>query len=238
MEDIEMKKYLAIVAILALAAAFCVSAEAAADKTASVSASVSITGSTSLSVSPSTITYGTFDVDAFPTTPADKKVVLTYNSNYSPWKIAIYTNNTQVKNYDDGGSYAKGGLATASGSSIIPLKWVSKKGDNTVIPSVPTFTSAHNFVKDIRDEDDTTTGSYNESWADAYSKGYANIAYGTGPGAAGYCVDPTNTTPGANQYKGDAVDGSIAVYLAGLFGTGNGAAGEYSASIYFDLYHE
>lgn len=236
-----MKKIGVLIIAAILAVTFSVEAYAAADKTASVSASVTITGSTSMSVAPGTISFGTFNVDAFPTTPADKKIVITYSTNYSPWKIAIYTNNTQVANYDPAtktGKLSKGGLATADGASIVPCKWVAKKGDNTVVPTVPTFTSDHNFIKDLRDQDDPSTAGYNESWASAYADGYANIAYGSGPGSKGVCVDPTNSAAGATQYQGDAVDGSIAVYVAGLFGTGSVGAGTYNSNVYFDLYHE
>lgn len=233
-----MKKYGVLLIAVILAVTFSVEAYAAADKTASVSASVTIAGSTSMSASPGSITFGTFNVDAFPTTPADKKIVITYSTNYNPWKIAIYTNNTQVKLVAAGGKYSKGGLATADGASIVPCKWVAKVGTNTVVPTVPTFTSAHNFIKDLRDEDDPSTAAYDESWADAYAAGYANIAYGSGPGSKGVCVDPTNSAVGPTQYQGDEVDGSIAVYVAGLFGTGSVGAGTYNSNILFDLYHE
>lgn len=234
-----MKKYSALFIIAIMAMVFCVNAEAAPDKTSSVSASVTITGTTSMSVAPGSIAFGSFSTDAFPTTPADGKIVITYNTNYSPWKINVYTNNTQVPNYnpaDGTGRYAKGGLATADGVNVIPCKWVAKEGSNTTVPAVPSFTSLHNFIKDIRDQDDTSTAAYDESWIGA--GGYPVIAYGTGPGAQGQCVDPTNNTPGPTQYQGDAVNGSIAVYVAGLFGTGYSGAGSYSSNIYFDLYHE
>ena len=236
-----MKKYGVLLTMIVLAMVLCVNAEAAVDKTASVSASVTITGATSMSVAPSSITFGSYSADAFPTDPADGKIVITYNTNYSPWKIAVYTNNTQVPSYnpvDKTGLYAKGGLATASGSSVIPCKWVAKVGSNTVTPTVPSFTSKHNFIKDKRDEDDPATTAYDESWAVALAGGYPNIAYGGGPGAKGFCVDPTNDAVGPTQYQGDVVNGSIAVYVASLFGTGSAGAGSYSSNIYFDLYHE
>lgn len=239
-----MKRYTIFILMVIIAVVFCANAQAATvDKTSSVSAGVTIVGSTSLSVAPSTITFGTYSTDAFPTTPADSKIVITYNSNFNPWKVRVYTNNTQVLNKVGDttgfGKYAKGGLATADGHNVIPCKWVAKIGSNTTIPTVPSFTSAYNFVKDIRDEDDPSTAAQDESWTAAQAAGYANIAFGTGPGAAGNCVDPTNSAPGPNQYKGDAVNGSVAVYLAGLFGTGGGtSAGTYSSNIYFDLYHE
>jgi hypothetical protein len=236
-----MKKYTVLAIILAVIIVFGIGAEAATiDKTASVSATATISGSTSLNVSPASITYGTTNVDAYPTDPSNGKVVITYTSNYNPWKIDIYTNNTQVPNSTSpNGRYAKGGLATADGKAVIACKWVAKVGSNTTVPTVPTAT-AYNFVKDKRDEDDplTTGTGKDESWAAAFASGYANIASGT-PGG-GYCVDPTKPEP----YQGDAITGSIAVYIAGGFGTGFvspaviGGAGSYSSNIYFDLYHE
>ena len=239
-----MKSYGVLLIMAIIAVTFCVTVEAATsvDKTTSVSASVTINGTTSLSVSPSSIAFATVSADAFPTTPADGKIVLTYNSNYSPWKIAVYTNNTQVPVYNAAaktGRYAKGGLATSDGNNVIPCKWVAKIGSNTTAPAVPSFTSAYNFIKDKRDEDDPTTTGQDESWTTAFAAGYANIAYGSGSGAQGFCVDPTITAAGPDQYKGDAVNGSIAVYVAGLFATGGStSAGSYSSNIYFDLYHE
>ena len=235
-----MKKYSILLTIALVAIVFCVNAEAATDKTASVSASVSITGTTSMSItapSPATISWSSTSTDAFPSSPADQKIVIAYSSNYNPWKVDIYTNNTQVPLQASGGKYAKGGLSTSTGSNVIPCKWVAKVGTNTVVPTVPSMTSLHNFIKDKRDEDDPATTTQDESWGTAFTAGYANIAFG-GP-TGGYCVDPTNNAPGPNQYKGDAVNGSVAVYVAGLFGTGGAtSAGDYTSSIYFDLYHE
>jgi hypothetical protein len=246
----KMKKTYVMLAVLVLAAAFfCLSAEAAADKTVSVTASGTVVGSTSLSVLPVTATFNTA-ADGFPTEPmADKKIVITYTSNYNPWKIMAYTNNTQVENYDavtKTGRYAKGGLATADGKSVVPCKWVAKAGSNTVVPSVPAW-NTYNFVKDKRDEDDPSTVDNpatpdvvenNESWAAAMTAGYPNLAYGDTAG--GFCVDPTIPV----TFKGDAVSGSVAVYIAAMFGTSGmetpvpAGAGTYSSPIYFDLYHE
>lgn len=230
-----MKKYIVLIGMLLVFAVTAVSANAAIDQTKSVTFTATIIGSTSMSISPATAEFGDTGVDAFPTTPGDAKIVITYNSNYSPWKIAIYTDNTQVPDYGEtDGRYSKGGLATADGKQVIPCKWVAKIGSNTTVPTVPSFTSAHNFLKDKSDQDDPLTTAYDESWATAFGAGYANIAYGAGPGPSGFCVDPTVGDP----YQGDAVNGSIAVYVAGLFGTGANTAGIYSSNIYFDLYHE
>lgn len=256
-----MKKISFLITILAFVAVLAMTASANAavvDKTASVSASGIVVGVTSLSVtSGSTLTYATTTADAYPTAPTSKKVVLNYTSNYNPWKIAIYTNNTQVPNYGvdttgDGvadGRYAKGGLATSNGLNTVPCKWVAKIGTSTTVPSVPAY-GTYNFVKDWRDEDDPLTlddpgtpeVENDESWVAAFAQGYANIAYGDSTGA-GVCVDPANPP----TYRGDEIPStthSISVYIAGLFGTSGmnpaipAAAASYSTTFYFDLYHE
>ncbi len=238
----KMKTLGIILAVALVATVYCVTAEAlVVDRTVSVAASGTVTGLTSLSILPATVSYTATTTDCFPSAP---KVTITYTSNYSPWKMMVYTNNTNVPNYDPvtkTGRYAKGGLATAAGVNVVPCKWVTKVGTNVTAPAVPTTASLYNFVKDKRDQDDPSTTAYDESWAAAIDPvygGYPNIAYGSGPGAQGVCVDPTNDAAGPNQYKGDAVNGSIAAYVAGLFGTGYAGAGSYTSNIYFDLYHE
>ncbi len=217
-----------------------VSAEAVTDRTASVAASGSITGTTSMSVSPLTITYGTTSANAYPTVPSTNKIVITYSSNYNPWKMMVYTNNTQVPlSTATDGRFAKGGLATADGKAVVPVKWVAKIGTNATAPALPTATT-YNFVKDKRDEDDPATGTADESWTAAMAGGYPNIAYG-GPGG-GFCVDPTVPT----TYQGDAVTAStgVALYLAAGWGTSfvtpsaPAGAGSYSTNFVIELYHE
>jgi hypothetical protein len=207
----KMKTLGIILTAIILAAVCSVNAHAVpvTDKTVSISATGSITGTTALSIVPTSIVYGNTAADAYPNTPANNKVVITYASNYNPWKMMVYTNNTQVPLKADAsgnGRYAKGGLATADGKSVVPCKWVAKIGTNAVVPTMPTAASLHNFVKDKRDEDDPATATNDESWTAAFTGGYPNIAYG-GPGG-GFCVDPTNSTPGPTQYQGDAVTAS------------------------------
>jgi len=226
----------------------------AVDKTVSVSATATIGGVTSMGISPTSIVYGTTNADAYPTTPADQKVVITYSSNYDPWKIAIYTNNVDVPNKTGDttgfGRYSKGGLASIPedhdgnggtpdiSTKVVACKWFAKDpASGTSVPAA-TALGAYNFIKDKRDEDDPATGGTDESWAAGFADGYANIAYGNAGG--GVCVDPSN----GPSYQGDAIDGQVAVYIAGLFGTGGvtpavpAAAGDYASSFYFDLYHE
>jgi hypothetical protein len=230
--------------------AYYINAEAAAtDKTVSIVASGTVSASTSMSIAPASITFGTTSADAYPTVPANNKVVISYTSNYNPWKIMVYTNNTQVNDYNldtKKGSYAKGGLVSGTGdtASVVPCKWISKVGTSTVIPALPTPASLHNYIKDKRDMDDPATSSIDESWAAGFATGYQNVAFGDTRG--GYCVDPTNSAVGPNQYKGDAVTpaSGIAVYIDAMFGTTGqtpaipAGAGIYSTTIYFDLYHE
>jgi len=238
MKNRMLKAILAIVMVIAFASnAFAI------DRTVSVSATATIGGVTSMGVLPASIVYAATGEDAYPTTPSNNRVVVTYSSNYDPWKIAVSTNNTQVPmESEEGGRYSKGGLATDDGLLVIPCKWFSKNpSSSTVVPDA-TDLGAYNFVKDKRDEDDPATTGDNESWANAFVAGYANIAYGNTGG--GVCVDPANTAVGPTQFQGDAIDGEIAVYIAGLFGTMGATppvpatAGDYATSFVFDLYHE
>ena len=246
-----LKATLAILMVIAFGAN---ASAVTVDKTASVSATADIGGVTTMSILPTSIVYGTTSVDAYPTDPTDQKVVITYTSNYDPWKIAISTNNLSVPTKGGGdptgvGRYAKGGLASTpvdhddnTGTPDVSLlviagKWFAKDpASGTTLP-LATALGAYNFIKDKRDEDDPDTTPADESWATAFADGYANIAYGNAGG--GVCVDPTKT-----DYEGDPVDGSIAVYMAGLFGTGGvtpavpASAGNYSTSFIFELYHE
>jgi hypothetical protein len=235
------------VALIAAIAFFAVTAHAVTDRTVSVTASASIAGSTSLSRDVTSLTYGTTNADAFPTLPADSgKITLTYTSNYNPWKIMVYTDNTQIPlKADTNGRYAKGGLVAGSGPyNVTPLKWITKNPASAA-PVVPAgdWTTKYNFVLDKRDEDDPDTAAYDESWGYGYANGYPNIAWGPVTGGGGVCVDPTNTAAGPNRYRGEAINGSVAVYIAGMFLTGGtttgtpASAGDYSGTIYFDLYH-
>ena len=241
-----MKKLtlLTIVIVIAMLVGYCVTSEAATvDQTATVAATATVSGSTTLSVTPTTIAYGTSSTDKYPTTPTTGKVVLTYSSNYNPWKIDIYTDNTAVPLFAQaGGKYSKGGLlsGTAPNQNLVPCKWVAKIGTNTTAPTVPTA-ATYNFVKDERDEDDSATSAYDESWATGFAGGYPNIAYGSSTGA-GFCVDPTNSP----SFQGDAVTAAsgISVYIAGMFATSGvspavpAAGGSYATNFKFDLYHE
>ena len=226
--------------LLLVVACFYVTAEATTDRTVTVGASGSVTAVTSLTVAPATISYTTTTVDSYSAVP---KILITYSSNYNPWNIMVYTNNTQVPMWTlTTGSYSKGGLATSTGSAVVACKWVAKTGSNTVTPAVPAY-NAYNFVKDKRDEDDPATTTQNESWGTAFTQGYPNIAFGDTTG--GFCVDPTNSAVGPNQYKGDPITGGvgIALYVAALWGTGGvspavpAGAGSYSTTFTVELYH-
>ena len=244
-----------LIAILAMFAVLALGINAQAsveDVSKFVTATGTVGSVTTMDLDQSSIDFGTATGDTFPVTPANKKIVITYSSNHDPWRIAIHTYNTNVKNFADGGRYAKGGLATADGEHVVACKWVCQ--DNaTAVPNIADINvggeedTGYNFVKDTRDENDPATPD-NESWASAFADAYADIAYGAPGNASPYswCVDPTvyYAVNDPRNYKGDPADGSIAVYVACLFGT-NGmtppvpaAAGSYSAKIYFMLYHE
>lgn len=225
-----MKKILRTTLAIVMVLTFGVNANAAvpgSDVTAGLSASATVGAVTTLSILPTSITYTTVDANTFPTAGG---VTVTYASNYDPWKIAIYTDNTGVPDYGlPNGRYAKGGLAKSDGSSVVPMKWICQD-DATAAPAIGTI-GGYNYVKDLNDEDDPGTGDL-EDWNSAFADGYANIAYG-GTGY-GWCIDPTAGAP----YTGDAADGTIAVYIAALFGDASPTPGSYSATVTFDLYHE
>lgn len=244
-----MKKYGILIATSALAMvlAFGVNAHAIPpDDTVWVSASATVKEAADItSIAPDTISYTTVNANSF---PDEGKVVITYTSNYDPWKLRIYTNNTQVPMQAAGGKYQKGGLATADGKNVAACKWVCQD-DATAAPNIATIGS-YNFIKDLRDEDDPVTPfndggtpgdpsddtGQNESWDYCVLIGYPNIAFGC-PGfdpKYSWCVDPSKPEP----YHGENADGTSAVYIAGMFGTYPPAAGVYSSKIYFDLYHE
>ena len=266
----KMRRCILVMSILVAAVmCFAVTAQAQTDKTVSVTASAKILGATSLSKDVSAFAYGDPTAtpnpippsgDVFPTTPTSKRIVLTYTSNYNPWKIDVYTNNAQIldktltpadADSTKYGMYAKGGLVSGSAPgpfNVVPLKWVAKDPSSTAPDASAinwTATVSPNFVKDMRDQDDpgTTGTGKDESWTAGFANGYPNIAWGPVAGGGGVCVDPMNTTAGVNQYRGDPISGSVAVYVAGLFASGGvspvvpAAAGDYSGTIYFDLYH-
>ncbi|MFA6320700.1 MAG: hypothetical protein WCY36_02445 [Candidatus Omnitrophota bacterium] len=224
----EMKK-IAIVLVVMFGVALCASqafAYTTPDKSTSVSATASVGAVTSLSATPGSVSFSDTAADSF----ASSKVTLTYKSNYNPWKLAIYTNNTGIKTFANGGPYQKSGLT--DGTNLVPLKWVAKNPSSSA-PSISTIGS-YNFIKDKNDEDDPSTTS-DDSWAGAVSSSatYAAIAYGTA--SSGTCIDPTAVS---NSYNGDSVSGTIDVYVAALFGTYPAPVGSYSTTIGFDLYHE
>lgn len=261
-----MKRIIFSLIIILIAALCWISAEAAVtDDTVSVSASGSVTGSADITnVTPTTISYGTnATTDRFPADPADGKIVITYHSNYNPWKIMVYTNNTQVNDYNSTtkkGRYSKGGLVSGVGDDalIVPCKWVARD-PVLAAPAVPSYPASptdpyYNFVKDKRDQDDpsddnplTPEVENDSSWSAAFADGYSNVAYGTSSG--GFCVNPLNTTSG-HEYEGDPINGSVALYIAAGFGTsyatdssGNpapipAAAGSYGTNFIIELYHE
>ena len=221
-----MKKLIAVLAVMAVLA-FASNAMAAVDMTQYITATATVGGVTTLTLTPATLVYGNTSANAWPTTPADNKIQLSYASNFDPWKIRIYTDNTNVPLFADGGPYSKGGLAKTDGLKVIPFKWIAQAGGTTA-PLISTI-GGYNYVKDMNDEDDPgQTGD--QGWSE--TDGYPNIAYG-GAGYA-YCIDPTN----APSYQGDAITGSVDLFLGCLFGDVTPVAGSYSSKVYFDLMHE
>lgn len=238
-------------------------AEAAVtDRQVSLTSTANVAGRTYLDCyyHRSTLNYDVTTVDSYAEEMSGiKGVEFRIQSNYNPWKLCIYTNNTQVPlSSATYGRYSKGGLAGApvSGVSrnVVPCKWVAVKALNTTIPAA-TNLAPYNFMKDVRDEDDPATTAANESWAAAFADGYANVAYGSPDG--GYCVDASDafTTDGDGKYVGDRLDYFandpindymyMWIMIAGLFGTSGdyskpvpASAGAYASTIYVELYHE
>jgi len=201
------------------------------DEGAEVTASATVGGITTLSVTGGPLVYGTTDVNAFPTSPADGKLVVNYSSNHANWLLQIATKNTDLQDIDSS-VYQRGGMVQVSADPstvVIPCKWVAKAGGST-LPDIGTI-DAYNYIKDVTDADIPDTTTINESWTEAHAAGYANIAYGNADG--GFCVDPT-----AADTQGDAIDGTIDLYIATLFGDVPPAAGDYTMKVAIDLVHE
>ncbi len=159
------KQLLIVMVTLIAFASFTAYAEAYnSDEIGSVHATAKVDGDTTFSIDQTDIGFSDPTADSF----ATNRVLITYTSNYNPWKIAISTNNTQVLNYDDKGTttkaddtgrYAKGGLAASNGLNVVACKWVCQD-DATDAPSIANINSGgkddtgYNFIKDVRDEDD------------------------------------------------------------------------------------
>ncbi|MBL7156758.1 MAG: hypothetical protein ISS92_01205, partial [Candidatus Omnitrophica bacterium] len=158
--------------------------------------------------------------------PANQYIEVKYGVDAENWKIWIYTNNTNGDPQYLGDQF--NGLMTADGRHRVPLLWrvypdVQAGGvpcrNHSDIYSGSNLT--WNYVKDKNDGD----------WDSANQTGqeYSVTCYGSYTWAHLAAVPP-------GLGERDPVDSTYRVYLGGVFK--NASAGEYSASIYFDLTHE
>ncbi|MFH0948654.1 MAG: gliding motility-associated C-terminal domain-containing protein [Elusimicrobiota bacterium] len=133
---------------------------------------------------------------------------LEVNSSSSIWKIDIYTNNTTSYAPAYLGSQRGGLLDTTSKTFRLPLGW--QVSPSTAPPMVGNpNNSGWVWLKDKGDEDDTGTAN-DESWDAAQQSGYTTIV--------------CNTTAEAVHFYIEAICNGL-------------AAGDYSGTIWFDLYH-
>lgn len=223
---------------------------------------------------PAAISYSTVDADSFQdegkvviaySSNYDPWKIAIYTNN-----LTVLMRTADEGRYAKGGLANVDDPATpeveVAGKNVVACKWVCQD-DATPAPAIANINvggpedTGYNFIKDKRDEDDPAdnTGdpvdpaepdgpkkpkddSEDQSWDAAFAGGYPNIAVGAPGNAAPYsfCVDPTAGDP----FHGDPADGTIAVYIAGMFGTGGmspavpASAGVYKSDIGFDLYHE
>ncbi len=227
------------------------------DGSASVGASASVAVSTGLVVTEETGTNGIIFsniTETYQVADATEYIRVEAYSNYGGWNVEIYTNNFSTYTYPISTTtwgYAYGGLVDKSRETKIPLGWCAfdeiidgcdSAGDPSASHYDVTYgTIASNrwtWVKDKYDVDDPTTTikwvdgveTGNEQWTSR--GGYCNIAWGV-PGES-HVVNPMN--PGAEiPCTDDMTNNDLYLYLetAALPVPGN-----FSSTIWFDLYHE
>jgi len=151
---------------------------------------------------------------------AQEYIALTYLSTMTYVSVDIYTNNVNASPdfiqrggmINEGANYAR-----------VPMLWRVYGG---VQPGGVAFTSTDNWgwLKDKADKDDPATSSSDESWNAAFLAGYSNVVTGNSSGAI----------LGSFPLYGRVAKSPVYVYLAADF-TG-AASGQYSTTIWFDMY--
>lgn len=198
------------------------------DNTGSVSVSASITGVTSLSVTDQSgdgaVPFGSITEQY---QKATEYIAVDAVSNYGSWAIEVYTDNFPDTTPDTAiWGYAYGGLVDVTNEQKIPLGWCAFDVETPAEPTAnPADLNRWSYLKDKSDVDDPDTAGNDESWA--ARGGYANVAFG-GPGYA-KVVNPL--VEGGD----DLTAMPLYVYLETA---GTAIPGDYTGSIYFDLYHE
>jgi len=228
---------LAVVLTLVLLFAGLGTSLAGVDRTGTVSATATLGASTSLTVQAKKISDNTdvssIDFGSLPGGTTDKLpdryVAVEAHSNYGVWELEIYTNNfPTIQPSTTTWGYQYGGMKGSVDGNRAPMKWGAYVSTTTVADP-PADLDDWNWIKDKKDLDMPGTGP-DESWGNAHSGGYTNIAYG-GPAYMNVIEPGTGLTGGTAD-----TDNKLVVYAVGQFGSA--PADSYSTTISFDLYHE
>jgi hypothetical protein len=153
--------------------------------------------------------------------PANQYIEIEYSGDTALWAIDIYTDNKTAET-----GYQRGGLLSKSTTTArIPLLWSVYDVQGEVQCSTITW----HWIKDKGDEnippEPGQEDKYDESWDNAQSAGYAQVIYGQ---------DDWSNLP-AVPTKVDNAQSPVFVYLSADLRAA--AAGDYSTTICFDLYH-
>jgi len=163
------------------------------------------------------VAFGTIPAEHEDFAPANQYIEIEYSGETALWAIDIYTDNKEAQT-----GYQRGGLlSTSTTTARIPLLW----SVYDVLQGEPECsTITWHWLKDKGDSDIPKTPK-DESWDTAQAEGYARVVYGR---------DTWSNLPAVPTEVIDAKS-PIVVYLAADLRAA--AAGDYSTTICFDLYH-
>ncbi|MQY53259.1 MAG: hypothetical protein GH154_02495, partial [Firmicutes bacterium] len=165
------------------------------------------------------VAFGTIPAEHDDFAPANQYIEIEYSGDTALWAIDIYTDNENAET-----GYQRGGLlSTSTTTARIPLLW-SVYDDIQIQGEIQCSTITWHWLKDKGDSNIPKTPK-DESWDTAQAEGYAQVVYGQ-EGWSNLPPVPTEVT--------DA-ESPILVYLAADLRAA--AAGDYSTTICFDLYH-
>ena len=153
--------------------------------------------------------------------PANQYIEIEYSGDTALWAIDIYTDNKTAET-----GYQRGGLLSKSTTTArIPLLWSVYDVQGEVQCSTITW----HWIKDKGDEnippEPGQEDKYDESWDSSQAEGYAQVIYGQ---------DDWSNLPAVPTEVINAKS-PIIVYLSADLRAA--AAGDYSTTICFDLYH-
>jgi len=169
------------------------------------------------------VTFGTSTIPALHKdfAEAEQYIEIEYSGETALWAIDIYTDNKTAET-----GYQRGGLLSISTTARIPLLW--SVYDDIQAGGVSCSTLTWHWIKDKGDEnippEPGQEDKYNESWENAQGV-YAQVVYGQ---------DDWSNLPAVPTKVIDAKS-PIFVYIAADLRAA--AAGDYSTTISFDLYH-